>query len=370
VAIQRPYNINIRGTTIDTMESNTIKWSVSGSVQTSFSIKIYKNSDNSLVYDVPETNSFTPEYTIPPNSLQNGLEYKINVTVYDEGNFSATSDSEIFQTSGRPVVSAQTIGTVRNSSYNFQADYIQTENVGLKSYIVFLYDSNLNLVSKSDMMTTTPLEHMFTGLISEKDYYVEFQATSNKGLTGTSGKIKFDVLYTQPVVNVNLQASNVENAGIELSWNVIQIIMKTSGTTAFIDNEKLDVQNGKVYADEGFSLDKDFTLQIWIEKPENKQDLMILKGSNGQYVLQYHAVDERFHLYKISKNNIQTSWMTQQVTGDTHHVTIRQIGMNTDVISPSPIVDGGTFEELYILANVDGGNMTDSYSTTVDGGSL
>lgn len=333
MSLQKPYDISIRGQTIDANEPNEVSWKVSGDIQTAYKIDILSNTDNSLIWTTNKITSYSLKYTIPASTLTNGNEYKIQITIWNANNETATSDAEIFQTSSRPVVTVNPIGTVGSFSYNFSAQYQQPEGVALRNYIVYLYDDKQNLIDKSDIKTTLPMEHLFSGLQTEKTYYIEFQATSAKGLIGTSGLVQFDVFYYRPKMNVNLQAKNVENAGIELSWYVTQIIGETDGSL-FIDNEKIDTTDGtKVWFDDGFDISRDFSLKLWIENPKNKEDLIVLNGANGQIKLQYHWLDEKFHLYKINNNGIKTSYETAAVTGSSFVVLIQQIGRDMNVMA-------------------------------------
>lgn len=333
MAIQRPYNINLLGRTIDAKESNIITWSLSGDISVFFQVKIYKNSDNSLVYDSTKISSYAQSFTLPTNTLANGNEYKIQVTVWNDKNESATSDYVVFQTSSRPVVTVDSIPVVRSSSYNFSANYSQAESVPIQSWIAYLYDSNKVKIAQSPIKTTSTLEYIFTDLQSEKDYYIEFQVTSEKTLVGTSGLIKFSVLYTRPLVNALLTAENVDNAGIKLSFHVIQIIGKTDcNPVTYIDNEKIDLRNCRMWFDEGFSLSSNFTIKIWLENPPNREDLFILKGDNGEIRLQYHILDECFHLYRKILN-ITSEWTSQPVNGGNYFVCIRQIGSDMDIVA-------------------------------------
>jgi hypothetical protein len=328
ILLQKPYNLSpAGGVAIDANENNDFSWSVSGDVQTAFEIKIYDNMTNSLIWSLPKTYSYSTKYTLPPSTLINGKEYKWRVTVYNEKNQSITSDYQIVQTSSRPTVNVNQIGVVSAPSYLFSAVYSQLEGVPIRSWNVLLYDEDFALIEQSGIKTESILEYLFSNLKSEKSYYIEFQVTSIKGLTNTSGKIKFNVLYTQPRVNANLTAENLSDiAGIRLSWNVIQIIGETDTAPIFIDNEKIDLLNNRVVFSKGFSVSNNFTIKLWIEKPKNKKDILFLKGKNAQMRLQYHAVDEKFHFYKtMNDNNFTTSWVSQQVSGDKYFVVIQQI---------------------------------------------
>jgi len=63
--IQKPYNINLRGTTIDGSESNKITWQVSGDIQVAFKIDILSNVDNSLIFTTNKINTYNLKYIIP-----------------------------------------------------------------------------------------------------------------------------------------------------------------------------------------------------------------------------------------------------------------------------------------------------------------
>lgn len=283
------------------------------------------NIDNSLFWTSNKINSYSLKHTLPPSTLINGNEYKIRITIFNQADESITSDAEVFQTSSRPIVSVSTIGTVNTFSYNFTATYQQNENVQLRSYIVYLFDEKKNLLNKSDIKTSLPLEQFFTNLQTEKHYFIEFQATSTKGLTGTSGLIPFDVFYFRPKMNIDLSGKNIGNAGVELSWFVRQILGTTDGSQ-FIDNEKIDTTDGtKLWFSEGFTLTADFSLKVWLENPISKEVLILLRGENGTTYFLYDAVLERFILKK-NINGIIDVWISNEVSGTSFVVTICQIG--------------------------------------------
>lgn len=331
MSLQKPYDISIRAKTIDGNEENEVSWKVSGDIQTAYKIDILSNVDNSLVWTSNKITSYSLKHKIPAATLTNGNEYKITVSIWNQANSSIISDAEIFQTSSRPVVTVNTVGTVNSFSYNFSATYSQAESVSLRSYTANLYDDKKNLIDKSSIKTILPMEHLFSNLQTEQQYYIEFQATSSKGLTGTSGLVLFDVFYFRPKMSVDLQGRNIENAGIELSWFVSQIIGTTDGSL-FIGNEKIDTTNGtKVWFDNGFTIEGDYSLKLWIESLENKVDLIVLNGENGQITLQYHFLDEKFHLYKISTNGLITEWVSESVVGNSFVVLIQQISSDMNI---------------------------------------
>lgn len=334
MALQKPYDINLRSKTIDANEPNEVTWKVSGDIQTAFKIDILSNLDNTLVWTTDKVTTYALKYTIPSSSFTNGNEYKIRITIYNS-NQSITSDAEVFQTSSTPVITVNTIGTVNSFSYNFSANYEQAEGVSLRNYIVNLYDDKQNLIDKSNIKTILPMDHLFSNLQTEKHYYIEFQATSSKGLTGTSGLVSFDVFYYRPKMNVNLEAKNINNAGIELSWYVKQIILKNNGGS-FVNNEKMDVRNGKIVGDDGFNINQNFSMKLWIEQPyqsnvASQVDLLIFTGENGKLYLQYWN-DNKFHLWKDVKG-VKSHWSSEEVTGSSFFVIFQQINDDANLIA-------------------------------------
>lgn len=265
--IQKPFAISIQGRVLDGNENNNITWRVSGGIQYAFAIVIKNNDTNDIVWTLNKTNSFSNTYILPSNSIPSGSKYKLELTVWDESNNQSTSDQIIFEVSSRPIVILNSLPSkITSSSYLFSATYTQNENVLMRSWIAFLYDSNQNLIRQTSISTESNLQHMFTNFENEGSYYVEFQATSRNGLIGTTGRIPFYVEYSQPTVYVDLQATNHDKASIKLSWNVVQIILKAENHT-FPDLEHINVTNGRFWADQGFRIDKNFTIGLWLKNP-------------------------------------------------------------------------------------------------------
>ena len=268
MSIQIPFNLTPKGgMAIDCNEDNIFRWSVSGAIQTHFSLEFRNNATDAVLHTIAKTPGYSHSYTLPSSTIANGLEIKYKLQVWDENNNTATSDWEIFQSSSRPTVTVTSpteFSTVESQSYLFEASYSQTELVDLSTWQFFLYDSSQIKIVQSDLQTEETLEYLYDGLQSNETYFIEFQATSEKGLTGTSGLIEFTTQFIQPQMLSELQAENVDNAGIKLQWQVIQII-GNGENHSFIEDEKVDVTEGKVWFDQGFNIDNNFTLKVWLE---------------------------------------------------------------------------------------------------------
>ena len=268
MSIQIPFNLTPKGgMAIDCNEDNIFRWSVSGAIQTHFSLEFRNNATDAVLHTIAKTPGYSHSYTLPSSTIANGLEIKYKLQVWDELDNTATSDWEIFQSSSRPTVTVTSpteFSTVESQSYLFEASYSQTELVDLSTWQFFLYDSSQIKIVQSDLQTEETLEYLYDGLQSDQTYFIEFQVTSEKGLTGTSGLIEFTTQFAQPQMLSELHAENVDNAGIKLQWRVIQII-GNGENHSFIEDEKVDVTEGKVWFDQGFNIDNNFTLKVWLE---------------------------------------------------------------------------------------------------------
>lgn len=288
--IQKPYDISIRGKTIDSKEINELTWKVSGSLQKHYQVDVFRNSDNVNIFSSDKILSYSNRYSMPKDTLENGFEYKVKITVWGENDSTASSDLEIFQTSSRPIITIEVPSVIDTQSYNFEATYEQGELEPLKSWIGYLYDEDRVKIFDSGIRTIEEMDLLVSNLKTETRYFVEFVATSKKGLTGTSGLKEFLVSYIKPEVSISLKAEEIQNAGIQLSWDVIQII-GTADNHSFIDSDLIDVRNGHVKFQEGFSANKDFTLKVWLKEPLKNSEILKLIGKTGVIILKFREKD-------------------------------------------------------------------------------
>jgi len=277
MAINKPYNINLSGTTQDADLDISVTWLISGAIQTQKSVMIKLNSDDSTVYTYPQTSSYVQGLTIPALTLTNGTVYKILVFVWDVNLNTATSDAVIFSCSSTPVVSS-TPPTVSAPSALFSATYVQDENVALSSWIMYLYDDSNVLLDDSGIQTDSTIEYTFTGFETDTIYKYKVDCTASNGLIGTTGLISFTPSFAQPTLRVNLSLENTDDAGISATWNAYQII-GTGTNYSFIDNKEVDITSGSVYFDSGFLIENDFTYKEWVRDIDDVKYL-IATGAN------------------------------------------------------------------------------------------
>jgi hypothetical protein len=271
MAILKPVNISPSNISVDATQEIVVSWKNYGDRQYAYQVKIYKNIDNSLILDSGKIISFNNFHVINANTLTNGIQYKYQITVWNQINETATSDWILFKCSSTPVCSFTNLSaTILNSSYVFQGSYTQVENIPIKSWQMILYNSYDEIIGTSPITYSSIIEYEFAGFSNERGYKIELQAYSQDNLLGTTGKIPFHVRYEVPKTALALQATKIEElAATRLQWNVVQIIGKSDSST-FVSNEKIDVRNNKkVYFDKGFNISNNFTLKLWIESVTN-----------------------------------------------------------------------------------------------------
>jgi hypothetical protein len=349
--IQKPYGINLKDQIIDRNADYLLRWSTSGDVSTSFSINIYNLDDDSLVWSLPRTYSLALSYTLPANALSIGSKYKINITVWNSNEQSATSNFVTFSAMSKPVISVTPIETVANHSYLFTATYTQAEGIPLSYYVVNLYDSNQKLFKTSGIKTDGLLEQRFELLKNGTNYYIEFKVTAKQGLTVSSGLIPFTVTYENPSMYFQLSANPVtETASVKLDWKIMQVIGKTSIKPRYINGSMLDVRGGKLFFDEGFEIENDFTLKIWFQHLVKDVDVIYFQGLNGHIRVQYKS-DNRFHLYK-QINGYNYHYSSNEIDSDGVFLCLQQknsrMDMYTEITDAIEIISikDKTFEQL------------------------
>ena len=206
-------------------------------------------------------------YRLATNSLTNGLECKLYITVYDASNNSAISDAIIFKTSSKPIITTNP-GTVTSQSNAFTATYSQLENISMVSWQAFLYNyAGTEVLQSSGLQTSSTISYLFSNLQSSTTYKIKFQATSADGLIGEVTAF-FSVAYAQPDVQVTVTATNNDNASIKLTGNIVQILGE-SENTSYIANEEIDTRSGKAWFDTGFNVLNNFTVKYHFREVPN-----------------------------------------------------------------------------------------------------
>lgn len=351
--IQKPYNISIQDKVFDGNLPYLLSWKTSGDTSNSFSIDVYYNDTDEVALSIPRTYSLALSYNIPPRTFSNGYDYKIKITVWDSNDNTATSDFVMFTTLSAPSITMSFIGTIGNQSNTFKAMYSQNESDPVNYYTVNLYDTNKILIQTSGILTDDDLTYTFDLLQNNTSYFVEFVVNCQKGLQSTTGLVPFNVVYDnfEPPLNITVE-NTPETASATLNWKLNQIIGKADIQPEYINGEEVDMRLGKVYFDEDFEVDDDFTLKIWIRELTKNVDLIYLTNNADSITVQY-SDDNRFYLDKTS-DGVMTQYISNQANGIQIFLYIQQIDGEMNIFAESEIMEkdvirsitGMTFSDL------------------------
>lgn len=274
------------------------------------------NSDGTTIYD-NITQSLELKAKIPANTLSNGVAVNVKVAVGNINNvFSNFSDQAILLplSPGTFTFSNITGGIVNAASYNFQLTYSQLQNENLQSYRFYLYDSNQNLLSSSNDILyaqDNSLAYTFAGLQDSTKYYIQAIGVTQHYMIIDSGKIEFTANYISPRLNAVLTATNLPQKGaVSIQANIYQIIGYSSdgSTINYINNEEADLSTGQtVYWQEGFGIDGNFTMKIWVRDIQLNKNFITLYSAQGKIIMYYDGT--QIVLKKII-NNIEYYYIT------------------------------------------------------------
>ena len=231
-------------------------------------LKVYKNDDGSLVYD--ETiDSFQLKYTLPANSLTNGIQYNAELSVFNSaGVESSFSKKILFYCFSQPSFSFTNIAqnqVVQNSSVTPYLYYSQSEGETLDSAEISLYSaSHTQIGTSGNRYGEDELSYTFNGLTDGTAYYVRATGITTHGMQLDTGFISITVKYIQAGQFYRLQLdNNAEEGSIVISCNVSIITGHSTCPLEFIDNQMIDLSNGcSVRFEEGFLIKDNFDIEI------------------------------------------------------------------------------------------------------------
>lgn len=213
-------------------------------------IVISDNQTGDIVYDNKVT-TMKLAHVIPANTLTNGGYY--NVVIYTLGSLDSVSSPSVpvpFYCYSQPVLTINNIPateTIENGTYTFQGNYLQQENEVLDSYQFILYDSNKNILSKSDVIyyqTNNSLSYTFVGMSNDTSYYIELKGQTVNSTLITTGLLYFTVRYSQPASFAIVDLVNdCANGYIQISSNIVAIDGKAEpAPPVYIDNKEVDLR--------------------------------------------------------------------------------------------------------------------------------
>lgn len=248
-------------------------------------LTIYDNETGAQVYQGNYT-SFKFEYPLAAGTLTNGKYYNATIsTINNAGEFSEPSNPVAFYCYTAPVLTITNIpasGTIEQSNYTFQGNYVQAEGELLNGYQYTLYDSNKEQISQSAILYDGLYQHTFSGMANDTSYYVELSGSTINNTPVSSGLLLFTIRYIQPASFAICDlVNNCENGFIQISSNIVSIDGKSEpDPPKYIDNKEVDLtDNGSwVQWEEGFNIQNDFTMRIWGRSFGDNEPIVTMKN--------------------------------------------------------------------------------------------
>lgn len=309
MAIYQSKFLSPMNTSIDATVNNIFSCILQGSSITKYNAKIYNNSTGVQVYttgDVPisptKYNGDLLEFTVPQNTLTNGIEYKWEITTFEQTS-SATSMPSIFRALTTPTVAISLPTTITSQSYTFNFSYSQVQNVPILYWYMEFRDSNNELLKTTDRNYNGNISYKYSGFVSGQTYSVKAIVVSSSGLESQSAIYNFAVAYSKP--NVTLIPTIVQDCVtsiVNIIWGGAIIVFGViTGTYSYI-------QNYGIINNWALDLGGGGKFSITTNIPETQTSIIAIKhngftggaiaklvGSYGDYEFGYDTATSRFY---------------------------------------------------------------------------
>ena len=167
----------------------------------------------------------------------------------------ATPDFYFEDLSDNPIIS--------NSSFTVTVHYYSDDWEDISKYTFYLYDATKKQLLKSVEMTDDyDISYTYKGLDNNTVYYVRCVGVTVNGMELDTGYVEITVKYEDPNVYARIYATPIPSRGcIQVSSNLIIIQYNGTDTFEYIDG-MIDLRDKTLYYDEGFLIEKDFTVII------------------------------------------------------------------------------------------------------------
>ena len=336
MALYKPTNLSPSNSIIDMNSINRFSWSSQGAVQSGYRVKIYRNSDDVLLYDsgsVTSTDEYLDLPAIPTTAIDNDEECKWTVTI-TSGVISIVSDYEFFKTQTSPTASfsdptfvGSTPLEITSQNYTFVLNYSQIEDISIKSYQFILYeDDGTTIVDDSGEIYGFTPSYEFEGMVNGVTYKIKGIVTSQDDLDGNTGLKEFYINYTLPDSPPEISVvANDDNSGIEVSWGNLKKVLGviSGGTSSYITGELnwgLQLESSTLLDYSETFNNTDYTFTYWLQLQFGKDgDFMIF---NTDKKIGYDSATSTFYyddsgVIKYSELITLYSWLDFAVLGST-----------------------------------------------------
>lgn len=257
MALYQPSNIipsSFAGTgngVVSAAATASVSWMINGtSRMTGFQIEIYRNSDDSLVYNsgqitvgaggvsgtdargnpVQYTYSNFPGTTWSYLGIQDGNAYKMFITQFWGNNQSVTQYSaSYFISRTAPTLSLNNFSppqTVSNIEYTFSATYTQAQSDAInwcRWMLAKVVNGQYNVIDDTGIINTGVLSYTANGLLDGNTYAIMCEVQTENGVTVSTGWNDFDVSYTNIISPNQLSSTCTADGAIftDLRENIV-----------------------------------------------------------------------------------------------------------------------------------------------------
>ena len=286
------------------------------------------NEANSSDVHIITTTSNKYQSVVPANELTNGVYYRAYVqTQNNNGNWSGNSNVIKFYCFATPNFSITGVTSRVTTSYIISTlNYSQSNGEALNDYRFILYDTAYNPISESEVIYTGvantigtamsyTASYRFQGLIDGTYYHIKAVGHTTGGTYIETASIDFLVEYTTPDEYSVLYLQNNCIEGYITYYSKASIISGTKSASAtYIDGQAINLLTSGSYVlwDDGFVMNDDFTMKLWVSRMIDNSTLVTLTDSStsNRIELQYivDALDDtlRRAILQVYQNNIPT----------------------------------------------------------------
>ena len=268
-------------------------------------IKVVLNDGNETIeYESPKTVTYDLKNTIPPNILQNGQYYKVNVITYDVlGNTSPASNYQPFYCYKTPLLSLNiTEGqTINTPNKQIVLTYSQSEGEKVDYAQIDVYNGSNILISSSGNLYNSdypPLNftHDVFGLENHSQYYIQGSVVTINGTIVKTDKVlfytNFDTIIDETTLTATLDSCN---GYVNLHSSMVGKIEGESNPTPLsylYGNKVADIRNACPVLDlpdlshwakwnKLFTIPNNFLLRAWFYPASQPYELIRLTNADG-----------------------------------------------------------------------------------------
>ena len=281
---------------------------------------ITNNETSMVVYDQIQI-GMVLYHTIPANTLVSGVQYTVQVQVFDtDGNQSNLSDAILFYCYTTPLFSISGISNeelINKANLTITLNYSQEDGEELKDFQFFLYDSDMSLKNQSNILySSSEMTYTFNSLDNEKSYYIRSIGTTVHGMQLDTDYILFHVQYVKIPANIIFEVENNQKSGyITLFSGIIDIGYDLLNDSYILEEGLLTLfNNNKLTYNKGFSITSDFILHIEAKQLPlgmaflylNNDVYLSVENVCGNYYCKLNGVKTE-HYAELPKARIATS---------------------------------------------------------------